>query len=98
MSCREVLAGSHLLGWEGGSGIAFAPVAGRLDAFFWTVWPLFWDLGKDGYPFFAQFRRLVLPSLLPTGLLGGDGILGWTGSNKLFGCGLMQLVEMVLPT
>ena len=92
------MTGTYLLGWEGGSGIAMAPVARRFDVFFWTAWLLFWDLGKGGYPFFAQFLCLVLPSLLPTGLLGGDGILGWAGSNKLFGCGLMQLVEMVLPT
>ena len=82
MSCREVLAGPPFLGWEGGNGIAFAPVAGRLDVLFWMVWSPFSGLGRDGCFFFTHLFGLASPSLLSIGLLGGDRVLGWTGSNK----------------
>ena len=45
---RGVLAGTYLLGWEGGSGIALAPVARWFDEFFWSFWLLFWDFGQGG--------------------------------------------------
>ena len=76
--------------------MALAPVAGWFGVFLRAAWLLFWDLGKGGYPFFAQSLCLIWPSLLSTGL-GGDRILGLEGSNKLFGRDLMKLVEMVLP-